>query len=62
MRIKKLSEIIEFNSNENFKVTNLVSSELEFLGGIKLFLDDYQMTEDSHKILFRARYSRVIFK
>lgn len=53
--MNELEVTINDQANQNFKVTNLVSDELEFLGGIKLFLDNYQMTETSHKILFRAR-------
>lgn len=51
----QVEKTINDQANDNFRVTNLVTDEIDFLGDIKLYIDEYQMLEDAHKILFRAR-------
>lgn len=53
--MNELEVMINEQANQDYKITNLVSDELEFLGGIKLLLHDYQMGQSSHKIIFSAR-------
>lgn len=53
--MNELEVMINEQANDNYKITNLFASEIEFLGGIKLFLDNYEMNEDTHKVIFRTK-------
>lgn len=53
--MNELEIMINDQANQDYKVTNLVSDEIDFIGGVKLLLEEYKMTKDSHKIIFSAK-------
>lgn len=51
----QLEQAINDQANDDYKVTNLFSNEINFLGDLKLLIEDYQMLKSEHKVIFSTQ-------
>lgn len=50
----QLEKAMNEQGNENFKVINLISEKIDFLGEVELLIQNYEMLNNHHRIYFKA--------